>query len=374
MKLLRLGGLFSLAALGLSSCVTGGDDVDSVVQEIHTVCATATTVRGVDVSVYQGTIDWPAAAAGGVDFTIIRQSNGTTDDTTFVRNWNGSRAAGIIHGAYQYFNPWGDPTAQANNIVDGLIAVGFGVGDLPPTLDVEQPARTGMPLPAPATYTANIATWVGVIRRRLGVEPIIYTGGYYWDGSVRSNTFASLPLWHAQYFNYPGTIYNLNVNPLPNGACATSVSNAWTAWTFWQFAGGNGRAPGFTGAVDLDVFNGTMAQLRALTVQPSAMDAGTDVSAPRDSSVADVPVAMDASQPDAPSDSPIVEPDAGVIARDSGSRNDVSGDASTPTTPPGCGCRTVRGVAGHRWSALALLAAGAVVRRRRRTREACERG
>ncbi|MEI8256771.1 MAG: GH25 family lysozyme, partial [Deltaproteobacteria bacterium] len=354
--------------LVLSSCVTSSDD--TVVQEIHRVCATATTVRGVDVSVYQGTIDWPAAAAGGVDFTIIRQSHGTTDDTTFTRNWAGAHAAGIIRGAYQYFNPWSDPTAQANNIVDGLIAGGFGVGDLPPTLDVEQPAVTGMALPTPANYTTSIATWVAVVRRRLGVEPIIYTGGYYWDGSVRSSTFASLPLWHAQYFNYPATIYNLNVNPLPNGACATSVSNAWTAWTFWQFAGGNGRAPGFTGAVDLDVFNGTMAQLRALTVQAPVMDAGTDASPPRDSAVTDVVVdvattdvaALDAGATDA---SP-VGPDG--FTSDGARRNDASADGSTGTTPPGCGCRTARGPGNDAWRVLVMFAAGVAVRRRRRRR------
>lgn len=380
MKCLQRGAFCCFAASGVTSCSSSDDDTGTIVQESHTVCATATTLRGIDVSVYQGTIDWPAAAAGGVDFTIIRQSHGTVDDTTFVRNWNGSRSAGIVRGAYQYFDPWSDAAAQADNIVDGLIGAGFGVGDLPPTLDVEQPARTGQPLPVPADYTTRITTWVGVIRRRLGVEPMIYTGGYYWDGSVRSRTFMSLPLWHAQYFNYPGTIYNLDVSPLPNGACATSVSDAWPRWTFWQFAGGNGRAPGVTGAVDLDVFNGTLAQLHALTVQPTAVDAGTDVPSPRDGSVADA-TTVDAGIVDAR----IAVADAGSgdagTHSDGGSRNDGDSrsdgpaDASTLTTPPGCGCRTLSCRLYDRWSALAILGASvAIGRRRDRLRHGAARG
>ena len=382
----RRVSIAALGAIALAGCVPSGEEEGTRIDAVHRVCPGGnTSVRGVDVSIYQGTIDWPAAARGGVRFTIIRHSHGSTTDTNFRRNWTGSAAAGILHGAYQYFDPWGDPTAQANAIADGLEAVGFGPGDLPPTLDVEQPRGSGdPPLPTPAQYTAKVTTWMNVIRRRLGVEGFIYTGGYYWDQFVQSNSLNSHPLWHAQYFNYPGTIYNLNVTPLPGGGCPTSISNAWPDWVFWQFAGGNGRAPGFSGAVDLDVFNGTMAELRALAVPTPVADAGTDAARP-DASRPDVAtpdangsdvVASDVTATDAVS-TDVAEVDASNDAptdanseRDAAIVDGATADGSMPgTMPAGCGCRTAtRSTNGRSGTAVVFIALAFVTRRRRALR------
>jgi len=356
------------------------------------VCPTGPTdVRGVDVSIWQGTIDWPAAARGGVRFAMIRQSHATTTDTNFVRNWNGARAAGILRGAYQYFSPWADPTAQANAIVDALVAGEFGPGDLPPMIDVEQPQGAGdPPLPTVTEYATRVRTWVGVIRRRLGVEPIVYTGGYYWDAQVRTNEFAALPLWHPQYFNYPGTIYNMSVMPLPGGGCPTSVSNAWPTWVFWQFAGGNGRAPGFSGAVDVSVFNGTMAQLRALARVPapdagipdsgSVTDGATDGSTRPDAVPGDGGAPSDASAADdgvqADDGTPALDGSASDASAsgDSTSRDGARGDGGTAMNMRGCACRTgarTQGTAGA--TLLVLATVGVVSASRRRQRRAPRR-
>src|SRR5688572_27430041 len=66
------------------------------------VCAPGETVFGIDVSYYQGDIDWAAVAASGVKFAIIRVSHSLQFfDPEFHDNLEGARAAGIHTGVYQ---------------------------------------------------------------------------------------------------------------------------------------------------------------------------------------------------------------------------------------------------------------------------------
>jgi lysozyme len=403
--------LASLTALiALASCGDPGGPIGMTWDEIHTVCGANTAIRGIDVSVYQGTIDWPAASRGGVRFAYMRLANNLTLDTTFVRNWTNSRAAGVMRGAYQYFNPHSDAVAQANFVADTLMRNGFAVGDLPPMIDVEYPQSATNPLPARAAYATAVRRWLDTIRTRLGVEGVIYTGGYYWDANLNTNEFAAVSYWHAQYPNYYGPgdarnrIYQYNVTPLPLGGCPTSVSNHWTRWTFWQFAGDNGRAPGVSGPVDCDAFNGTMDDLRRLARLPpldaGVADAGRDASASdsgaRDSgrdgaTVSDAGVRVDAG-PSADSatvidagasevDAGASDVDAAVVAMDAEAPADsavtdagradgarVDG-GSAGEMRGGCGCRVDvggSGPAGRSSAALALVVFAMALGARRR--------
>ncbi len=202
-------------------------------------CPNGATVRGIDVSIYQHSVNWGAVRASGVDFGIARVSDGVNSlDSTFAGNWSGMKAAGLIRGAYQYFEPGQDPTTQANLVI---ARVGkLGAGDLPVMLDVE--ATGGQ---SAATITARIHTWVNAITAGTGKAPFIYTGAYFWDSYVRSGDFAGLGLNVAWYgTNCPGT------------------PTAWNGWTFHQYSS-TGHVPGVNGNVDENVFNGTLAQLQA---------------------------------------------------------------------------------------------------------------
>src|SRR5438045_3009672 len=65
------------------------------------VCATGATVKGIDVSKWQGTITWPKVKAAGIEYAFIRVSDGTASrDPKFATNWAGAKAAGIIRGPY----------------------------------------------------------------------------------------------------------------------------------------------------------------------------------------------------------------------------------------------------------------------------------
>ncbi|MEZ4405898.1 MAG: GH25 family lysozyme [Polyangiales bacterium] len=277
----------ALASVALLAGCYGGDPqtLGTTASEIHQFCAARTEVRGIDVSQWQGAIQWSRLPGAGVRFAIIRLSNNMSLDTRFNENWAGARAAGVLRGAYHYFNPTTSATGQANFFVDRLLAQGFGDGDLPPMLDVEyanvdsngdgvndRPSVTG------AAYQAAIRAWVNVIRARLGREPIIYTGGYYWDSWVQSAEWAANPLFHAEYPNY--STRRSWSDPVPNSGCARYVSNSWPRYTFWQYAGDNTLASSLGGAgtfgstaVDMDVFDGTLADLQALAHVTPRLDA-----------------------------------------------------------------------------------------------------
>ena len=78
-----------------------------------TACAGA-TVEGVDVSDAQGAIDWAAARGAGIEWAAIKATQGTYNtQQRFAANWANARAAGVIRGAYHFFDPTEDGVAQA---------------------------------------------------------------------------------------------------------------------------------------------------------------------------------------------------------------------------------------------------------------------
>lgn len=292
----------ALCAAILAGCYGGEPEPLGVATSaIHSHCAARTEVRGIDVSQWQGSIQWSRLPAAGVRFAIIRLSNNLSLDTRFDQNWAAARAAGVMRGAYHYFNPTTSAAGQANFFVDHLLAQGFGDGDLPPMLDVEYTnvdtngdGSPDRPSVTPSAYQAAIRAWINVIRTRLNREPIIYTGGYYWDGFVQSSEWAANPLFHAEYPNY--STRRAWSDPVPNAGCARYVSNAWPRYSFWQYAGDNTVASSLGGAgtfgssaVDMDVFDGSLEDLQQLAHATPRLDArfvsqGTDAAPETDGS------------------------------------------------------------------------------------------
>lgn len=194
------------------------------------------TTRGIDVSYYQETIDWPRVRRAGIMFAFVRVSDGTTvEDTQFRINWTAARQAGVLRGAYQHFRPDEDTGEQVDLLVEALRV---DPGELPPVIDVEVDGGR-----SPRQVAERVATWVERVRRELGVEPIIYTGPEFWRDRVGGADMTSQPLWLAHY-----------TDDCPQ------VPREWTRWTFWQHSD-NGRVRGIGGPVDLDVFAGDYAAL-----------------------------------------------------------------------------------------------------------------
>lgn len=210
-------------------------------QEIETdtaaleVCADGPTVFGIDVSKWQGDIDWDRVAAAGVRYAFIRTSHGLRVlDEKFERNWSEAGRVGILRGVYQYFSPGQDAQDQADYVVDQLRQ--HGAGELPPVIDVEETDGRGA-----AEIEGAVADWLDVVQDAVGVPPIIYSGRYFWQDNVaNSRQFADHPLWHPQYTE----------------AACPNIAGAWDRWAFWQYSS-TGRVDGIRGAVDLNRFNGS---------------------------------------------------------------------------------------------------------------------
>ncbi len=200
-------------------------------------CELGPTTAGIDVSYYQGDITWSRVHRAGVQFAFIRVADGSDIlDSKFEANWSGARRAHVLRGAYQFFRPEQSPIDQANVMIRRLRA--RGRGELPPVLDIE--VTGGLPL---ATVAANARLWIEQVRSHLGVEPIVYTnpGMWRWRGA---SELAHQPLWLAHYTEQ-----------------CPSVPSPWPAWTFWQYTE-NGRVDGIDTLVDLDVYAGTLDDLR----------------------------------------------------------------------------------------------------------------
>jgi GH25 family lysozyme M1 (1,4-beta-N-acetylmuramidase) len=214
------------------------------------VCAAGETLPGIDVSKYQGAIDWNAVANAGIVYTIIRVSHGVnTLDEYFDDNWAQSRAAGIYAGVYQYFEPGQDVIAQADILLDRMGPL--GPEDLPPVLDVE--STTGLP---PDQVAAAVGQWIDHVEAAIGTKPIIYTGRYFWQDNVGSNAFSDYPLWIAHY-----------TDGCPN------IPDQWSDWVFHQYTS-SGSVAGIGGAVDRDNFNGGLDELLSYGAAPAVCGDG----------------------------------------------------------------------------------------------------
>jgi GH25 family lysozyme M1 (1,4-beta-N-acetylmuramidase) len=214
------------------------------------VCAPGETVFGIDVSYYQGTIDWPAVAAAGVQFAIIRVSHSLQFfDPEFEANLAGSRAAGIRTGVYQFFEPDEDPVAQADLLIEALGPL--QPGDLPPMIDVESTGGQSA-----SVINDTIHAWIDRVEGEYGVKPVIYSGFYFWNDNVNSTDFGEYPLMLPWY----------------GVECPGGVPNGWDMWTIHQYCD-CGSVGGIAGNVDVDTFNGSLADLDALAGAAECGDA-----------------------------------------------------------------------------------------------------
>ncbi len=213
------------------------------------VCADGETVFGIDVSYYQGDIDWNAVAADGVEYAIIRVSHSLQFfDPQFDANLAGSRAAGIHTGVYQFFEPDEDPVAQADLLLEHLGPL--QPGDLPPMIDVESTGGLGG-----AAIANAIQAWIDRVEGELGVKPLVYSGYYFWNDNVGSDAFGEYPLMLPWY----------------GVDCPGGVPTGWDRWTIHQYCD-CGSVAGIAGNVDVDRFNGSLADLEALTSMPVCGD------------------------------------------------------------------------------------------------------
>ena len=199
--------------------------------------------QGIDVSVWDGAVDFAKAKAAGASFAYVKASQQVAD-ARFSANWKNSK--GILpRGAYHYLDWRMSEILQAKLFCDLLVGDN---GELPPVLDLEMdPVASGMSL---TQVQGRAMNFLAAVEKATGKIPMIYTGYYYW-GSYGNKVagWAHYPLWLPWYASE-----NIIKTPLP-----------WAHWTFWQYTD---RADGHlfgceSAGVDMSYFNGTVAELQA---------------------------------------------------------------------------------------------------------------
>jgi len=194
-------------------------------------------VHGVDVSKYQGNVDWYQLKSHEVKFAFIKATEGKElVDRSFHVNWLGAKEAGIARGAYHFYRPSLDWKIQARNF---MAQVHLEKGDLPPVLDIELVHHCDQ-----LNLLTDIRKWLEVIEKHYGIRPIVYTYENYYNRFLL-NEFRHYNLWIAKYsYSAPGLEDNAR-------------------WEFWQFSE-SGDLRGIDYKVDLNCFYGTESQFKKI--------------------------------------------------------------------------------------------------------------
>jgi len=191
------------------------------------------SIHGIDVSYYQGKIDWQKVKAMQEDdvhvtFAFIKATEGLLNvDPYFLRNWREAPKAGIKVGAYHFFRPKRSGLWQANFF---LQTANFEKGDLPPVVDIE--SLDGV---SPEKMRKELNAFIIQIEEKTKVKPIIYSGLKFYQDNLRSY-YDDYPFWVAHYHQ-------------PKLKLPTNT------WKFWQHSD-KARINGINHVVDFNAFNG----------------------------------------------------------------------------------------------------------------------
>ncbi len=206
---------------------------------------------GLDVSHWQGQVDWKLVKDAGVQFVYVKATEGIGYvDSWYDRHIAGAKAAGLPCGSYHFFQPTESVAKQVENFVHRVGPL--KVGDLPPVLDVEMPPDwSGINV---SERVKGVSDWLVAVEQQLGVTPIIYMSPSFAGDELGHPAFLKkYQLWVAHY-----TL-----------ATAPTVPAPFTSWLFWQYSETT-AVPGVQGHADVNWFNGTLDDLRQLMIKGAA--------------------------------------------------------------------------------------------------------
>ena len=230
----------SLLVLLYLGCGSAGSQVTLSTANPEDSAGSSVSHQGLDVSSFQGQVDWEKVAASGKTFVYIKATEGIDlADSTFDANWQGASEAGLVRGAYHFYQPEDDPKTQAEFFIS---KVQLEAGDLAPALDVE--INKGKTV---AELQADVKVWLDAVSEHYGVQPIVYTNVNFGNEFFASG-FENYPLWIAHYGDSdPGSV------------------GSWSQWDFWQYSQ-SGRVDGIEVDVDSDRFQSSENRWQSLLV------------------------------------------------------------------------------------------------------------
>ncbi|MNX15433.1 Lysozyme M1 precursor [compost metagenome] len=222
------------------------DEVDKHLSDVRNIRVLENhkgKVIGIDVSEFQGKVDWEEVEILDekypVQFVFIRATAGNDRvDRQFKRNWEGAKENKIMRGAYHYYRPNENSIEQADLFIK---TVKLQKGDLPPVLDIEKlPKNQSLD-----SLKKGLKRWLVKVEKHYQVRPIIYSGERYYTDFLKEE-FGDYLFWIANYNFYREKIED--------------------DWLFWQFTE-KASLPGIKHRVDVNIYNGDLEQLHFITVE-----------------------------------------------------------------------------------------------------------
>ena len=236
-----------LAGLGLAlaGCAGGvgtvSSDFDPDLPKPHDY-----PVYGIDVSKYQGNVDWNAVASSGVKFAWIKASEGGDHVGPDVPGELGRGQGGGRGRAAPTTSCIG--AAIRSNRSNGSSRTCAGRGG---RAAARARSRGRLPSPRPAVAiwkrprpSRTCAIAVEEMERYFGKRPVIYTSVDFYEAILSDGEFSDYPMWVRSTKHHPSVRYGSR------------------KWVFWQYQA-DGRVPGIDGKVDRNAFHGTEDEWRA---------------------------------------------------------------------------------------------------------------
>ncbi|WP_019172367.1 glycoside hydrolase family 25 protein [Pseudaminobacter salicylatoxidans] len=196
-------------------------------------------VHGVDVSRWQGEIDWAKLRTQGANFAYIKATDGGDHlDPMFKKNWRAAHEAGLKRGAYHFFYWCRVASEQADWFIRNVPRV---PGALPPVIDVEYNGESSCKRRlSPQKIREKMQVFMDRLERHYGQRPIIYTAPDFYRDNLQG-AFLDYPFWLRSVAAHPSKVY------------------PGRKWIFWQYSG-SGLSQGVNGKIDLNVFHGSEDQ------------------------------------------------------------------------------------------------------------------
>lgn len=195
-------------------------------------------VHGIDLSRWQGNIDWSRVRTSGVSFAFLKATEGADhSDPEFPTYWRQAGAAGLPRGAYHYYYFCRTGAEQAAWFIAN---VPRERNSLPPVLDLEWTVSRNCPVrPSAGEIRREAMVFMSILQQHYGQRPLIYTTVDFY----RDNNLAS---WNEEFW-------------LRSVADHPRVTYPGKNWSFWQYTG-TGIVPGIQGNVDINTFAGSTRQ------------------------------------------------------------------------------------------------------------------
>jgi lysozyme len=221
---------------------------DSSVQKTNNQHIDTPLVQGIDVSHFQGPVDWKEI--DHIAFAICKATQGISfTDPNFSSNWNDLKAQKIMRGAYHFYVNTDDPVHQAQNFLNAVRD--YSKGDLPLIIDIENGSLRQGDTNSDQLVN-NVLQMLQFIEAKTQITPMIYTNTTFAQNYLSDDRLAVYPLWIADY----------KTQRIP------TVPKPWSpnSWSFWQKSDTYDLDPE-NNKVDMDLFNGSLEKLQALTKQ-----------------------------------------------------------------------------------------------------------